>query len=65
MNNFLKTGLLMQFCQILLVGIGIVIYTLLTISWTLNLIALIIFTVFNLISVIFIIIGLFTYGFNN
>lgn len=61
MEKYLKLGLLMQFFQILLIGSGIVIYSILTISWTFNLLILIIFVTFNLISIILVIVGIFKY----
>ena len=57
MNKYLQTGLLMELVQIILLGIFAVIYALLLIQWTLAIIGITIFCIFNVISITFIIIG--------
>jgi len=58
MDNLLKTGLIMQFVQLIIAGILTSIYILLTIRWTWTLLLITILVIFNLISIILIILGL-------
>lgn len=57
MNKFLQTGLLMELVQIVLIGLFAVIYALLLIEWTLAVVGITIFCIFNILAFTFIIIG--------
>lgn len=58
MNKFLQTGLLMELVQIVLIGLFAVIYALLLIEWTLAVVGITIFCIFNILAITFIVIGL-------
>ncbi len=58
MNKYLKTGLLMELFQIAILGIFAAIYALVQIEWTLALIAIVVFCIFNVAAFALIAVGL-------
>lgn len=57
MNKILKTGLIMQFLQLIIIGFITIVYALLTISWTIKLLIILGSGLFNIFSICLILVG--------